>query len=947
MKNILEQYIDDIIYDDLDKWCLPNLTKFSESKNLYDYQVAAIKNAIKTLYSFYNNDNGIKEFYSYLKNKNIINNEFDLHCVDKNEKNSFQKNKRFSFLSDYYQVNDNGVLTGYQFFNRMCFWMATGSGKTIVIIKMIEAIKYLQLQNLIPKYDILLLFPREDLIKQFRKELNSYNKAKPNQLFFVNLKDYDEEKSQLSLLSDNNIYYYRSDLIRDNKTENYIDFKDYINDGKWFVFLDEAHRGEKENSLLQDYVSILSSKGFLFNFSATFTDKIDYITTCYNFNLEKFINKGYGKNVYLSQSYFDFKHDNLDYTGDEKKKQVLKSLMVLTFAKKSKEKCGNNYHSPLLMTLVNSVNTNDSDLLLFFKKLEAIAAGDLSLKMLDEAKFDLINDFISNNSYMFGTEKFDTDFDELRNITLDDIFRYVFNANTHGKIQLIKGERGKEYALQLETSSKPFALIKIGDADKFQKEKLGDNYILINSFEMNKSYFESINNNDDINILIGSRSFYEGWDSNRPNVINLINIGGNEAKKFILQSIGRGIRIEPKKGLRKRLDYTDLDKNIILETLFVFATNKSAVKMILEALDDEKNSVREYEMSLKRNAALFELLIPEYKNIDMQDELPLFNISFNSYNNFKNYFISHSKKLFMVKYNITEELYETIRQSLSKKMNLYYQINDEFNYENVEILVERIVDHFQMTKKTMSKITKVSDETIIHYKKLKLIDFNESDIEEFKKRVESVVNYSGQDLNELILKFQNKLITEEEFKTGINSKDRDRYKDIEFINMPNYYYSPLMYSLVQDIDYMKPVIDTESEVKFVKALLKYNNNINTEWMFSKIVENMDNIYIPYYDGLSNRYKNFYPDFIFWIKNGSDYKVVFVDPKGTSYASYQNKIDGFTKIFTDNGKPIEFLYNKYKVTFDLKLVTDNINVVGKNYKNYWLNLNDFSWLDINK
>jgi len=49
-----------------------------------------------------------------------------------------------------------------------------------------------------------------------------------------------------------------------------------------------------------------------------------------------------------------------------------------------------------------------------------------------------------------------------------------------------------------------------------------------------------------VNILMGSRSFYEGSDSNRPNVANFINIGvGTDARKFILQSVGRGVRIEP------------------------------------------------------------------------------------------------------------------------------------------------------------------------------------------------------------------------------------------------------------------------------------------------------------------------------------------------------------------------------------------------------------------
>ena len=88
---------------------------------------------------------------------------------------------------------------------------------------------------------------------------------------------------------------------------------------------------------MQDYVSILSKNGFSFNFSATFTDNIDYLTTCYNFNLEKFILAGYGKNLYLSQSYFSFTKDKDDFSEREKQKQVLKSLITFALVKKQKK----------------------------------------------------------------------------------------------------------------------------------------------------------------------------------------------------------------------------------------------------------------------------------------------------------------------------------------------------------------------------------------------------------------------------------------------------------------------------------------------------------------------------------------------------------------------------------------------------------------------------------
>jgi len=57
-------------------------------------------------------------------------------------------------------------------------------------------------------------------------------------------------------------------------TAGILDYKTYENDGNWYVFLDEAHRGDSENSNLKDYVNRLSTNGFLFNFSATFIDAI-------------------------------------------------------------------------------------------------------------------------------------------------------------------------------------------------------------------------------------------------------------------------------------------------------------------------------------------------------------------------------------------------------------------------------------------------------------------------------------------------------------------------------------------------------------------------------------------------------------------------------------------------------------------------------------------------
>ena len=272
------------------------------------------------------------------------------------------------------------------------------------------------------------------------------------------------------------------------------------------------------------------------------------------------------------------------------------------------------YHKPLLLTLVNSVNTEDADLKLFFRELERIGQGAIDedlLKAIDE----LLSELKGEPDFMFEEGRsIKIDEARLRNITKDDILKYVYNSSTSGEIEvLVRQSDRKELAFKLKTSDRPFALIKIGDISGWLKEELAG-YEVQERFE-DESYFENLNKEEsEINILMGSRSFYEGWDSNRPNVINFINIGmGEDAKKFILQSVGRGVRIEPIKNKRKRLlqlyNAGEIDKDLFdllkykalpIETLFIFGTNRDALVAVIQELKKEKARESMAELSFMR-----------------------------------------------------------------------------------------------------------------------------------------------------------------------------------------------------------------------------------------------------------------------------------------------------------------------------------------------------------
>jgi len=620
-KLILQNIADNISFDSLPaRWQNFDLKSFSREKTLYDFQQKALENALKILWKYYESEIDYQENEKLEVNQKRKEEFFKFYTADPNfpekgveyDLTKKEGKKTAKLIEEYYPVKDGKV--GFEnFINRMGFWMATGSGKTLVIVKLIEILKKLIENKEIPANDILFLTHRDDLIDQFKEYIREFNAS--NSDIFINLKslkEYESVKRETqSLFRDKEItiFYYRSDLISDEEKEKIINFRNYDNDGRWYILLDEAHKGDKEDSKRQVIYSILSRNGFLFNFSATFTDPRDFITTGFNFNLKEFIEAGYGKRVYLSQEEIKAFKEKEDFSAIEKQKIVLKALILLSYIRKFAEKIKKTqkrfYHYPLLLTLVNTVNPKEMekepDLVLFFKEIEKIGQGKINEKLFESAKKELVEKFeIDKRILIPEGEEFIVDEKLLKQITFQDVLKDVFNSKSPGNIEVLTiPENRQEMVFKLRTSEKPFALIKIGNISGWLKDQL-DGYEINESFD-NESVFKKINRDDsDINILMGSRSFYEGWDSNRPNIILFINIGvGKDAKKFVLQSVGRGIRIEPIKNKRKRLWHLftakKMKENVYrkiknyifpIETLFIFGTNAGALKEVIKTFED-------------------------------------------------------------------------------------------------------------------------------------------------------------------------------------------------------------------------------------------------------------------------------------------------------------------------------------------------------------------------
>ena len=946
--------------------------RFSDQKSLYDYQRNALTLAARALYLYFGRDSGILQNAALpdqtpARKDNLydayIQRQVDVQNIYRYESQANERNRKqnpvFQILENYFPNHGDTVLFKH-LINRMGFWMATGSGKTLVMIKLIEYLHRLIQCKQIPERRFLVLAPSEHLLGQIERTIEEFNQSGLI-LDFVPLTK--SMHTRQGLLGDTaTVYYHRSDNISDVQKEALIDFRRYENDGKWYVFLDEAHKGAKDDSKRQAYYSVMAREGFLFNFSATFTDSSDIATTVKKFNLEEFVGEGYGKRIYLNQDEFDsFRTRNIELTHNERQKVVLKSLLNLAFVSicvgKIRELTGDDslYHSPLMLTLVNTVNTKiekeKNDLWTFFQTLLEIATGTFNSDIFSVVKNELIQDW-KNSNFLFGNSD-DVNLGKheelMSGITISDLCEQVFLSREHGALQIVKSTDNKEIAIQMKNADAPFALIRIGQTTNWRTQLLRGYEETLTLQE--NSYFSNLETSS-ITILMGSRSFFESWDSNRPNVINYINIGGVEAKKFVIQSVGRGVRIEPVRSERKRHEFLYENRHLFediqdltrpVETLFLYATNRKAIKSVLEGLKSEKTGKFEIiEGFVKADAPKLNgndmiLLVPQYREASRNESSDYAKFALNSaaFLRLGLYLESTPDAVFLVRDGIPPSTLNRLRKFVDPS-NIKLTSGKE--YADLNFLLFRLVSHMDSTEQFSDGVRKLNDEEdIVHFRKIRTrLSWGEArDLTDKIIRV-SRGQVSEEETKSLALKYAENKISLEEFQRKINGASELKHRNLRIKHVQKHYYLPIVMADSENGDFIQHIVKEQSEVDFLNGLetwLETNKPEWSGWMFSKIDEYLDRIHIPYYNSETNEYARFIPDFIFWMCEGSDFRIVFVDPKGTVHKSAYLKIDGFMHLFETNQMPVKFKYKNCNVCVRLLMFNDSSSVPAL-YRRFW-------------
>ena len=521
--------------------------------------------------------------------------------------------------------------------NKIAFWNATGSGKTLLLhVNILQYLHYFQAgnSNIWPS-KIILLTPNEGLSRQHVQEM---------QLSGFSGRLFDKNNT---LPTPSTIEVIDINKLGDEMGDKTVAVEAF--EGNNLVLVDEGHRGSSTTAgAWLSRREALVRGGFAFEYSATFgqavakgltvqaaeeealkkrakmlfeTASLKKLTEAQKAQLvltaeeQRKARIGATKEIYAKCILFDYSYKFFYEDG------YGKDSLILNMAGKAYESEDNakkyftacllafyqqlwlwdthgerlrdiNVEKPLWVFVGNTVSAEDSDIMevvnffAYFLNNDALITTWLADLVADKAH---ILDAKGNNIFL-GRFTPLMGFMEKPEALYADILRRVFNAPARQRLKLVNIKNSKgELALRVGGAD-PFGLISIGDDSGFFKLADEQTDFDQEQDEFSEAQFHSINTTTSkTNVLIGSRKFTEGWSSWRVATMGLLNMGSSEGSQ-IIQLFGRGVRLKGKGfSLKRTLEHerpkgTHVDK---LETLNVFGVRAGYMAAFKDYLKEE------------------------------------------------------------------------------------------------------------------------------------------------------------------------------------------------------------------------------------------------------------------------------------------------------------------------------------------------------------------------
>jgi Type III restriction enzyme, res subunit len=523
--------------------------------------------------------------------------------------------------------------------NKLAFWNATGSGKTLLLhVNIRQYLHYFQNGKADAYPDkIILLTPNEGLSRQHLDELQLSG--------FGFYRLFDKNRS--------GVFKGTIEIIDINKLGDEMGDKTVAVEafeGNNLVLVDEGHRGTGTAAgAWMSRREALVRGGFAFEYSATFGQAVAKGLTVLKAeeelikkkakalfettNLRKLADSQkrqltltsddkrkartmatreiYAKSILFDYSYKFFYEDgygkeslilNLkdeDYEKEDIKRQYFTACLLSFYQQQylwntSRDKLTDfNLEKPLWVFVGNTVSGEDSDILNVLKFL----AGFLN----DEAQTKKwLKDLLANTARLLDLKErniFHDRFTPLMQFSADDVYadilKRLFNAEARQRLKVVNLKTSKgELGLRVG-GAEPFGLINIGDDAGFFKEtEKAENLELFDTEadDFGGSLFGTLNSKDSqLHVLIGSRKFTEGWSSWRVSTMGLLNMGKGEGSQ-IIQLFGRGVRLKGREYSLKRSTPGQRPKGVHLErleTLNIFGVNAGYMATFKDYLKEE------------------------------------------------------------------------------------------------------------------------------------------------------------------------------------------------------------------------------------------------------------------------------------------------------------------------------------------------------------------------
>jgi len=522
--------------------------------------------------------------------------------------------------------------------NKLAFWNATGSGKTLLLhVNIRQYLHYFQQGKEAYPDKIVLLTPNEGLSRQHLDELNLSG--------FGFSRLFDKNRS--------GVFKGTIEIIDINKLGDEMGDKTVAVEafeGKNLVLVDEGHRGTGTAAgAWMSRRETLVRGGFAFEYSATFGQAVAKGLTVQKAELEVMKKKAkvlfetvnlkklddaqrhqlaltteekrrartlatrevYAKSILFDYSYKFFYEDgygkeslilNLkdeDFSQEDIARQYFTACLLSFYQQQflwgaNREKLTDfNIEKPLWVFVGNTVSGEDSDILNVLR----FFAGFVN----DEVKSKLwLKDLLANTARLLdgkGRNIFHDRFTPLMGFDVDEVYsgilKRLFNADAKQRLKVVNLKNSKGELVLRIGESDPFGLINIGDDVGFFKEaEKPENLALFDTEadDFGGSVFGTLNNKDSqLHVLIGSRKFTEGWSSWRVSTMGLLNMGKGEGSQ-IIQLFGRGVRLKGRDYSLKRSTPAQRPKGAHLErleTLNIFGVNAGYMATFKEYLKEE------------------------------------------------------------------------------------------------------------------------------------------------------------------------------------------------------------------------------------------------------------------------------------------------------------------------------------------------------------------------